>query len=63
MVFGWMLLGKGFAEGVHVPNTITFNIMVGCSTARMPLVRDLVAEAEVERHERSNKVVTECWKG
>lgn len=27
-VFGWMLLGKGFTEGVHLPDTITFNIMI-----------------------------------
>lgn len=27
-VFGWMLLGKGFTEEVHLPDTVTFNIMI-----------------------------------
>lgn len=27
-VFGWMLLGKGFVEDIHVPNGITFNLVI-----------------------------------
>jgi hypothetical protein len=27
-VFGWMLLGRGFEDNGHVPDTVTFNIMI-----------------------------------